>query len=95
MAKRRCNKCGVMAVGVWIDGFPQGCALYSEEHDIDGKQMCSEMRITLLENALRRALSPDSFDGNSRIKSGELVKVLELERSALQQAAALRGPIAV
>lgn len=95
MAKRRCNKCGVMARGVWIDGFPQGCALYSEEYDIEGKQMCSEMRIALLENALRRALSPDSFDENSRIKSGELVKVLELERTALQQAAALRGPIAV
>jgi hypothetical protein len=55
--------------------------------------MCHEMRITLLEHALRRAIIPDAYDERLRIKPGRLFNVLAAETEALRQVAALLGPM--
>lgn len=88
--KRRCNHCGCYVAGLWIDGFPAGCA---RSEDVEDRQMCKTTRIDLLEMALRRALVPDAFDERARIKQGRLIDVLDAEQQAIRQVAALSGPI--
>ncbi|MBR9823720.1 MAG: hypothetical protein GYB51_22275 [Rhodobacteraceae bacterium] len=58
--------------------------------------MCASLRIELLEAALRRALVPDAFDAEGRIKSaGRMIECLDAQRAALRQVALLRGPALV
>lgn len=89
---KRCNNCGCYVAGMWLDGLPKfDCARYEEATP---GLPCKTTKIGLLEMALRRQLVPDAFDECARIKPGRIIDVLEAERDAMRQAAALLGPMA-
>jgi hypothetical protein len=78
------------------DPEPFGCALFEPADDgEESGSICAPLHIELLQSALRRAVLPDAFDDNGRIKNGRIVEALDASRAALLQAAALRGPVSV
>lgn len=96
MKPRRCKACGVaraaQSLGPEGDAPFLGCA---RQEEIREGGMCASMRIELLQAALRRALVPDAFHENGRIKSGRILECLAAQDAALRQVAALRGPLLV
>ena len=86
----KCQQCGAWSVYGLGDPPTQGCARRCPN---DGRGMCHQMRIMLLEHALRRAIIPDAYDERLRIKPGRLFDVLDAENDALRQVAALLGPM--
>jgi len=96
MGFERCRQCGVQKALLWF-GKPQGAKLYgcARGEDPSFSGMCASMRIELLQMALRRAVAPDAFDHEGRIKPDRLLAVLDAEREAIRAAALTKGPMAV
>lgn len=96
MKPRRCKACGVARAG-WSLG-PEGDALHTgcaRHEEVREGGMCASMRIELLQAALRRALVPEAFHENGRIKSGWILECLAAQDAALRHVAALRGPFLI
>ena len=93
MPEQRCPRCGVVVRNLSRDPEPFGCALF--EGNDDGGSICAPLHIDLLQAALRRAVCPDAFDEQGRIKKGRLIDAIDAGNAALRQVAALRGPVSV
>jgi len=96
MGFERCKQCGVTKAVLWVakpvGARLDGCARGEEPRHAG---MCASMRIELLQMALRRAVMPEAFDNQGRIKEGWIVAVLDAERDAIRRAALTKGPMAV
>lgn len=96
MGFERCKQCGVPKALLWL-AKPDGARLDGCARGEDPRHagMCASMRIGLLQMALRRALMPEAFDDQGRIKEGRILSVLDAERAAIRRAALTKGPMAV
>jgi len=85
-----CKVCGVNNSRATRIYQPEDCMRGEDVQD--GADMCAGMRLMLTEMALRRAVCPEAFDTNGRIKTAQLGFAVEAQNKAIEQQKRVFGP---